>query len=241
MKARIVISILLVLLVSAVTVVGTYVISDVEEKPSVAPVAVPVPVEVGVVRAVDFVDRIETLGTIAAVQERPISTEISGRIVEIPSDIDLGSVVQAGELLAKVGARHFEIAVRKAVAQVARAKARVRKAVVDIEKQRKLVRLNREQFQLVRAEYQRLKKLLNKGLVSKQEAERQELAWRRIEEELESAKGGSRETEALQAIAKADLALAEAQSEQAQETLRDTEIRAPFAGVIARKLSLIHI
>ncbi len=235
MKARIVISILLVLLVSAVTVVGTYVISDVGEKPSVAPVAVPVPVEVVVVRAVDFVDRIETLGTIAAVQESPISTEISGRIVEIPSDIDLGSVVQAGELLAKVGARHFEIAVRKAVAQVARAKARVRKAVVDIEKQRKLVRLNREQFQLVRAEYQRLKKLLNKGLVSKQEAERQELAWRRIEEELESAKGGSRETEALHAIAKADLALAEAQSEQAQETLRDTEIRAPFAGVIARK------
>ena len=235
MKIRIAVSILLILLVSAVTAVGVYVISDVEEKPPVEPQAAPVPVEAAAVAAADFVHRIEALGTIAAVREGPVGAEVSGRIVGIPGNIGLGSVVQAGALLARVDSTDFEIAVRKAAAQVASAKARVRKAAVDIERQRKLVRLNREQLRLARAEHERLTKLLKRELVSSQEAERQELAWRRIEEELESARSGERETEALHAIARADLALADVQLEQARETLRDTEIRAPFAGVIASK------
>ncbi len=235
MKIRIAVSILLILLVSAVTAVGVYVISDVEKKPLVEPQAAPVPVEVAAVVAADFVHRIEALGTISAVREGPVSAEISGRIVAIPAGIDLGSVVRTGELLAQVDTTDFEIAVRKAAAQVASARARVRKAAVDIERQRKLVRLNREQLRLARAEHARLEKLLKQGLVSSQEAERQELAWRRIEEELESARSGEQETEALHAIARADLALADVQLEQARETLSDAEIRAPFAGVIARK------
>lgn len=235
MKIRIAVSVLLILLVSAVTAVGVYVISDVEEKPRVQPASVPVPVEVAAVVAADFVHRIEALGTISAVREGSVSADISGRIVGIPPGIDLGSVVRAGELLARVDPGDFEIAVRKAAAQVASAKARVRKAAVDIERQRKLVRLNREQLRLARAEHARLTKLLKQELVSNQAAERQELAWRRIEEELESARSGEQETEALHAIAEADLALANVQLEQARETLTDTEIRAPFAGIIAQK------
>lgn len=235
MKLRIALSIVIILLVSAVTAVGVYVISDVEERAPVQPAAAPVPVEVGPVAAVDFVYRIEALGTISAVREGPVSAEISGRIVGVPPEIDLGRVVEAGELLARVDSTDFEIAVRKAAAQVASAKARVRKAAVDIQRQRKLVRLNREQLRLARAEHDRLRKLLKQELVSSQEAERQELAWRRIEEELESARSGEQETEALHAIAEADLALAHVQLEQARESLSDTEIRAPFAGVIARK------
>lgn len=235
MKIRIAVSVLLILLVSAVTAVGVYVISDVEEKPRVQPASVPVPVEAAAVVAADFVHRIEALGTISAVREGSVSAEISGRIVGIPAGIDLGSVVRAGELLARVDPGDFEIAVRKAAAQVASAKARVRKAAVDIERQRKLVRLNREQLRLARAEHARLTQLLKQELVSNQAAERQELAWRRIEEELESARSGEQETEALHAIAEADLALANVQLEQARETLMDTEIRAPFAGIIAQK------
>ncbi len=235
MKVRIALSILFILLLSAVTAVGVYVISDVKEPPRVQPAAVPVPVEVAPVVAADFVHRIEALGTLSAGREGSVSADISGRVVGIPAAIDLGSVVRAGDVMAQVDAKDFRIAVRKAAAQVAGARARVRKASVDIERQRKLVALNREQLRLARAEHQRLTRLLKQGLVSNQEAERQELAWRRIEEELESARSGERGTEALHAIAEAELALAEVQLEQARETLRDTDIRAPFAGVIAQK------
>lgn len=235
MKVRIAVTALLILLLSAVTAVGVYVIQDVEEEPPVQPEAVPVPVEVAAVVAAEFVHRIEALGSIAAVREGPVSAEVAGRIVKISKDVDLGSEVAAGDLLAKVDQRDYDISVRKAAAQMSGAKARLRKAAVDIERQRKLVRLNAEQFRLARAEHERLVKLRDKGLVSSQEVERQELSWRRIEEELESARSGQPQTEALYAIAQADLDLAEVQLEQARETLRDTEIRAPYAGIIARK------
>ncbi len=235
MKIRIAVSILLILLLSAVTAVGVWVVKDVDETPPVQPEPVPVPVEAAAVVAADFVHRIDALGTISAVREGPVSAEISGRIVRIYPNSDIGSVVRAGDLLAQVDARDFEISVRKAEARVASAKAKVTKAAVDIQRQRKLVQLNREQLRLARSEHRRLAQLLEKELVSSQEAERQELAWRRIEEELEFARSGQRETEALHAIAKADLELARVQREQAQETLKDTEIRAPFAGVITRK------
>lgn len=235
MKIRIAVSVLLILLLSAVTAVGVWVAKDVEETPPAQPEPVPVPVEAAAVVAADFVHRIEALGTISAVREGPVSPEISGRIARIYPNSDIGSVVRAGDLLAQVDARDFEISVRKAEAQVASAEARVAKAAVDIERQRKLVQLNREQLRLARSEHRRLAKLLEKGLVSSQEAERQELAWRRIEEELEFARSGQRETKALHAIARADLALARVQREQAQATLKDTGIRAPFAGVITRK------
>lgn len=235
MKIRIAVSILLILLLSAVTAVGVWVVKDVDETPPVQPEPVPVPVEAAAVVAADFVHRIDALGTISAVREGPVSAEISGRIARIYPNSDIGSVVRAGDLLAQVDARDFEISVRKAEARVASAKAKVTKAAVDIQRQRKLVQLNREQLRLARSEHRRLAQLLEKELVSSQEAERQELAWRRIEEELEFARSGQRETEALHAIAKADLELARVQREQAQETLKDTEIRAPFAGVITRK------
>ena len=235
MKIRIAVSILLILLLSAVTAVGVWVVKDVEETPPVQPEPVPVPVEAAAVVAADFVHRIDALGTISAVREGPVSAEISGRIARIYPNSDIGSVVRAGDLLAQVDARDFEISVKKAEARVASAKAKVTKAAVDIQRQRKLVQLNREQLRLARSEHRRLAQLLEKELVSSQEAERQELAWRRIEEELEFARSGQRETEALHAIAKADLELARVQREQAQETLKDTEIRAPFAGVITRK------
>lgn len=235
MKIRIAVSILLILLLSAVTTVGVWVVKDVEETPPVQSEPVPVPVEAAAVVAADFVHRIDALGTISAVREGPVSAEISGRIARIYPNSDIGSMVRAGDLLAQVDARDFEISVRKAEARVASAKAKVTKAAVDIQRQRKLVQLNREQLRLARSEHRRLAQLLEKELVSSQEAERQELAWRRIEEELEFARSGQRETEALHAIAKADLELARVQREQAQETLKDTEIRAPFAGVITRK------
>ncbi len=235
MRVRVAISVLLILLLSAVTAVGVYVIQDVEEAPLVQPEAVPVPVEVAAVVAADFVHRIEALGSIAAVREGSVSAEVTGRIVEIPANVDLGSEVAVGDLLARVDHRDYEIAVRKAVAQVSGAKARLRKAAVDIDRQRNLVGLNAEQLRLARAEHDRLVKLREKGLVSSQAVERQELSWRRIEEELESARSGQRQTEAQYAIGQADLELANAQWEQARETLRDTEVRAPYAGIIARK------
>lgn len=235
MNVRVAVSILLILLLTVVTAVGVYIVKDVSPDAPVATVPLPVSVEVAPVVRTDFLHELEALGTIQAVKEGAVSPDVSGAITRIPADIALGSVVKAGQLLAQIDPKDFQLSVAKREAAFAGAAASVEKAAVDIARQRKLTELNREQLRLARSEYERLKKLREQNLVSSQEMERQELAWRRIEEELEGAESGRRQAQAQQAIAKAELASAGVDLEQARENLRDTEIRAPFSGVIAEK------
>lgn len=235
MKFRVAASILLILLAAAVTAVGVYIITDVSPEEPVATPQLPVPVEVAPVVQDRFLHELEALGTIEAVREGAVSPAISGPIISIPGDIELGSVVQAGQLLARVDPRDFELSVAKREAAVERAEANVQRTVVDIQRERRLSELNQEQQRLARSEFERLTKLRQQNLVSSQEAERQEMALRRIEEELEGAQSGIRLAQAQHAVAKAELATALADLEQARENLRDTEVRAPFAGVIAEK------
>jgi len=235
MKVRVAVSVLLILLLTVVTAVGVYMVKDVSPDAPVATAPLPVSVEVAPVVRTDFLHELEALGTIQAVKEGAVSPDVSGAITQIPADIALGSLVKAGQLLAQLDPRDFQLSVAKREAAVAGAAANVEKAAVDIARQRKLVVLNREQLRLARSEYERLKKLGEQNLVSSQEMERQELAWRRIEEELEGAESGLRQAQVQHAIAKAELASANVDLEQAKEDLRDTEVRAPFAGVIAEK------
>jgi RND family efflux transporter MFP subunit len=90
-------------------------------------------------------------------------------------------------------------------------------------------------LRLARAEHRRLADLLERGLIAQQEEERAEMGIRDIQEELERTESGLREAEVRHAVAKAELARARAEREQAQEDLADTQVRAPFAGVISEK------
>lgn len=235
MKVRIVVSVLLLFLATAVTAVGVYIIKDVSPEAPVETDPLPAPVEVAPLVRTHFVHELEALGTIRARRDAAVSSDVSGPITLIPDDIELGSVVKAGRLLAQVDPKDFQLAVAKGEAVVARANANLERASADIARQRTLTQLNREQLRLARSEYERLDKLQKKNLVSSQETERQELAWRRIEEEVATAESGLRHAQAEHAIGRAELASAEADLEQANENLRDTEVRAPFAGVIAAK------
>lgn len=235
MKFRVAASTLLILLAAAVTAVGVYVITDVSPEAPVATPQLPVPVEVAPVVQDRFLHELEALGTIEARREAAVSPAISGPIISIPADIELGSVVQADQLLARIDPRDFQLSVAKGEAAVERAEANVQRTVVDIERERRLTELNRQKQRLARSEFERLSELRQQNLVSSQEAERQEMALRRIEEELEGARSGLRLAQAQHAVARAELATAMTDLEQARENLRDTEVRAPFAGVIAEK------
>lgn len=235
MKVRVVVSVLLILLATAVTAVGVYMIKDVAIEAPVVTEALPVPVEVAPVVSTDFVHEVSALGTITARREAAVSTDVRGPIIQIPDDIELGSVVKAGQLLAQVDPKNYQLAVAKGEAAVARANANVARAAVNIARERQLTQLNRQQLELARSEYARLEKLRQRNLVSSQETERQELAWRRIEEEVARSESGLNQAQADHAVAKAELASVSADLEQARENLRDTDVRAPFAGVIAEK------
>lgn len=235
MKRQHSISVLLILSITALTGVGVYLIQAVEHKETRQPVPLPVAVEVAPVRAGTFLHRLEALGTIYPRREGEVSAKVRGQVAWISEGAELGSVVQPQQRLARVDPDDFRLEVTRREALLSRARATLQRAQVELAKREKLAALKEEQLRLARSEFERLRKLLQQDLVSRQEAERQELAWRRMEEEFQSAKSALGEAAAQKAIAEAESASAMAELEQAQKELRDTEIKAPFSGVIAEK------
>jgi RND family efflux transporter MFP subunit len=138
--------------------------------------------------------------------------------------------------LAQIDPAPFAIEVRQKEALLARAEARVQSVDVDERRQQELIAINREKLRLARAEWDRLADLLRRDLIARQDLERMELAVRRIEEELARSESGLREAQAQRAVVRADQAAAAADLDRARKALGDTEVRAPFAGVIAEKL-----
>ncbi len=228
-------SFLIILAMTLFTGAGVYFIQWVEEPTPPDPEPIPVAVEVATITPRPFIYRLEALGTVEAIREAEVGAQVSGPITLVPDEIELGVSVEKGSLLAEIDPTSFAIEVRYRTALVARAKAGVRSKEVDIARQKRLIPLNKVKLRLGRAEHSRLMDLLQRDLISRQEAERAELALHRIEEEVERTESGLREAEVAHAVAEAEVASAEAELARAQESLADTKVRAPFAGVISEK------
>jgi len=207
----------------------------VEEPRQPKPEPIPVPVEVAKITTRNFTHYLEALGTVQAIREAAVGVKVSGPVTFIPPDVELGVAVKQGELLAEIDPTPFRIKLSRHEALVARAQAEVRGREVEIARQKALIPLGRMKLRLARAEHRRTADLLERGLIARQEEERAEMGVRGIQEELERTESGLREAEVRHAVAKAELARARAEREQAQEDLADTQVRAPFAGVISEK------
>lgn len=228
-------SFLLILAMVLVTAAGAYLIQGVEEPRNAKSGPLPVVVEVAHVTPQNFIHRLEALGTVQAIREAAVSVKVSGPVTAIPPEIELGAVVEQGTLLAEIDPSRFRIDVSHREAQVARARAQVRTRQAEIARQKALIRINREKVRLAQAEYDRLKSLFDEGGIAWVEVKAVELALRRTEEEFERVESGLREAEAEHAVAEAELASAKAELSRAEDALADTQVRAPFAGIISEK------
>jgi HlyD family secretion protein len=132
-------------------------------------------------------------GYVVARRKAVVSSKIQGRLADLR--VEEGSVVRAGEVIARLESIDFEAAVRRAEAAVQRAEA-------DL------------------AEYERQLRLA------------EDLAKQKIVavDQRDAAASRVKIAEAALAQAKADLAYAEAQ-------LQNTFIRAPFSGVVVKKMA----
>lgn len=135
-------------------------------------------VSVAEARAERIEQRIEVTGTLAPSEEGTLSIEADGRLIEVRAD--LGTVVGAGDVLARVEARNYAYRHTQAEAELAAASA----------------------------DHRRLEGLLGKDMATRQQVD---------------------EAARRQAVARATLDLA-------RKALADTRLRAPFDGVVAKRL-----
>ena len=160
-------------------------------------------------------------GYVVARREAIVSSKIQGRLAELR--VEEGSVVEDGDVLARLESVDFRASVARASAQLQQAEAQVASAAAQI---------RRAEADLAEAERQLgvAERLAADALVPEdsRDAARSRVAL--AEASLGQARADAQGAAATRAQAEAELNVAQAQ-------LQNTVIRAPFAGTVVRKMA----
>jgi RND family efflux transporter MFP subunit len=167
-------------------------------------------------------------GSLAAQEQATLSVKVAGRLQAI--DVDLGSAVKKGDLIAQIEKRDYELRSKQAAATLAQSRAllglppdglddQVDPEKTSIVKQAKAVL---EEATKNRA---RVTSLSEEGISSKSERDTVEATYVVALNKYEGALDEARTRQAMLAQRRAEL-------EIAQQQLADTTIRAPFDGVV---------
>lgn len=174
---------------------------------------------------------VSATGTLAAEDQVVLNTKVAGRLRDLP--VDLGSVVRAGQVVAVLDLRDFELRVEQARTALAQARARLglpgdgagddaKPEQASLVRQAKAVL---EQARLVRG---RMTQLHRDGIVAKSELDTAEADYRVAEARYNEALEEVRSRAALVAERRTQLHIAEQQ-------LADATLRAPFDGAVRER------
>jgi len=172
-------------------------------------------------------------GTLAAQEESTLSSKVSGRLQRI--EVDVGTPVKPGALLAQVEPRDYELRLKQAEAAVAQARAELGLPLEGENDEVQLdaitsVRQAKAVFDEAAKNRDRVQQLSVEGIATAAELDTAEashlVARTRYEGAIEEAR-----------MRLAALAQRRAELEIARKQLSDTAVRAPFEGVIQKRLA----
>jgi HlyD family secretion protein len=182
-------------------------------------------------------------GTIE-VREVLISAQVGGLIVELPAEE--GSRVQEGELLARIDAAEPQLQLAQVEARLEGVRAQLDLLLAgvpeeDVRQARELAAQARERLDLAGKEAQRFRELAAAGSATRSQLDQVETqlstaraAYNAAQAALDKAVGPARPAE-LQ-VARARVNEVESAVELARLRVRDTELHAPFSGVVTEQV-----
>jgi RND family efflux transporter MFP subunit len=183
-------------------------------------------------------------GKVQAYQRAELAFRVPGTLIELP--VKEAQEVEKGALLARLDPRDYKTNLAKVKSAIAQARAQLKamKAGARPEEKRVLqaeVSAAKARFQEAKQQYERYKDLWEKRVISKADYDRQESAYNvavaqlnTANQNLQKGKAGAR-TEDIEAM-ESNIKGLIAQQDEAQDALNDTYLRAPFTGVVAKKL-----
>jgi HlyD family secretion protein len=183
-------------------------------------------------------------GRVEAISEEiRVSSELSGRLHSVP--VEEGDRVHKGQVLAQIENEDYIARVSAAEATLAQRRAELERTMNGARSQERLaseanVRAAKAVLDNARREAERRRNLADQEMISRDEAERYERAYRVAQAEYERASEESSLIEADARVedrrrAEAAVATAEAQLSEARAYLEKTYIRSPLDGVVLRK------
>ena len=164
----------------------------------------------------DIVQIVSAVGSVRALNTVEVGSQLSGQIDELFADFN--TLVEAGDLLARIDPQTFERRVQEADANLAVSRANVEIQAAGIEKAEVL-------HQNARREFERQRSLVGRGSVSESALELAEANFSNTRADVEIARAQLRN-------AQATVLQREAALEAARIDLERTEIRSPINGVV---------
>lgn len=173
-------------------------------------------------------DRVTVAGTLAAQDEVLVKSKVAGRLASI--DVDLGSVVRAGQQIAQIEPIDYRLRVDQALALLGQAKASLGLSPDDDRQdvaieQTTGVRQALATLDEARANYDRSQTLVEKKLIGRADFDAARASFVRAESEAQRAREQVYQLLAVLKQRKAELSLA-------RQQLADTTIRSPLDGVV---------
>src|SRR6516225_8475704 len=172
---------------------------------------------------------IRVTGTLNAEEQADVAAETAGRVIATP--VERGSAVAQGAELVKLSPVETEASVKEAEANAAQIEARLalgQNGTYDVNKVPEVANA-RANYDLASAEFGRIEKLLAERVVSQSEYDQRKTQVEAARQQYESAKNAAEQQyQALQA--------SRARVTLARKAVADTEVRAPFAGLVAQRM-----
>src|SRR4030095_203639 len=206
--------------------------------------ATPATVEVTTAAAImrDVPGFFEATGSLAGDQQTDVAPQTSGKVVAL--GVDIGSQVRRGQMLVRLDDSELKLRVEQAIAQVDQAKAGLRQAEEKIGLRpgqafdpNKVpdVAAARATAELAEKELQRAEKLIESGDVSRSYYDERRARRDQLKEQYEAALAQARQNYAGVAVAKTNVANAEAALALALRSLSYSVIPAPIDGYVAER------
>lgn len=170
-------------------------------------------------------------GTAHNKRKTDLSAEVSGRVLEVHPDLEVGEQVEAGAVLVQIDPSDYRLALKQAEADVERLRAEIAQLERTLADEKRTLELAQRTEELAERDYERVQSLATDAKVRSEAAvEAAEQAWNRARAEL-IAKETNIETLPIRIRSmEAQLARAEAAVATAQLHLERTTIKAPYSG-----------
>jgi multidrug efflux pump subunit AcrA (membrane-fusion protein) len=174
---------------------------------------------------------VTALGSLAAYDQATVSVKVPGRLHTIT--VDLGSVVQQGQVIAQIETQDYQLRVQQASAALAQARARLGLAPDQTTdridpKRTSTVRQARAVLDEARSHQERTRTLFEQGIIAQAQVDTAESSYQVALSRYEDALEEVRNRQAVLAQRRSELDLA-------RQQLADTTVYAPFDGAVQER------
>ncbi len=223
----------LVLLSLIVTTASCRPSASKEEKNSPSKTPIQPTVSVGVVRAQLMENVVKMPATVESDETALLMSRVEAYVREVL--VDIGDEVEAGQVLIRLHAPEIEQKAQQQVAMIDQLRAERSVMQAELAVARSQLDEIRAQLELKRSERDRLERLANSGAIERQRLEEAVSAARATEAMLARYENSARVVLARLARNESEESVAQTELNQAETLAGYLDIRAPFAGVVAKR------